>query len=119
MKIRPENLLFPLPGTCEIRNSAVQWKKQFCRKGRAAGHLEPGRRVFFGRAAGGLLGTAQRRYGDRSGSPRVLREPGSPFLAFRTVTDTRDHDGTGSFEKNCARASRLSAEFVRQMLRLI
>nr|WP_325250966.1 hypothetical protein [uncultured Oscillibacter sp.] len=49
----------------------------------------------------------------------MLREPGSPFLAFRTVTDTRDHDGAGSFEKNCARASRLSAEFVRQMLRLI
>ena len=53
MKIRPENLLFPLPGTCEIRNSAVQWKKQFCRKGRAAGHLEPGRRVFFGRVVTG------------------------------------------------------------------
>ena len=43
----------------------------------------------------------------------------TPFLSVRTITDTREQDGTASFEENCAQAAQLSAEFVREMLRLI
>lgn len=39
-----------------------------------------------------------------------------PFIAVRTMTDTPSHRGTGAFEKNCVRASGISAEFVSRML---
>ena len=99
---------------------------------RAAGQLEPGRRVFFGRVVTGehfVEGEERERLAasraplsadmEAAAAAHVCYVNRVPFLSVRTVTDTRDHDGTGSFEKNCARASRLSAEFVRQMLRLI
>ncbi len=40
-----------------------------------------------------------------------------PFLAVRSVTDTADHRGNENFEKNCARASGLSAEITVGFLR--
>lgn len=33
-----------------------------------------------------------------------------PFLSIRTVTDTATHSGSDNFEKNCEKASRISAE---------
>lgn len=41
---------------------------------------------------------------------------GIPFVAVRTITDTPDHRGAAAFEENCAAASEISAEFVREML---
>lgn len=35
-----------------------------------------------------------------------------PFLAVRTITDTADHGGVENFEKNCEKASGISAEIV-------
>ncbi len=35
-----------------------------------------------------------------------------PFLAARTITDTADHAGVENFEKNCEKASEISAEIV-------
>lgn len=39
-----------------------------------------------------------------------------PFLSVRTVTDTAEHDGIASFEDNCLRAARQSADAVLGML---
>ena len=39
-----------------------------------------------------------------------------PFLSVRTITDTAEHDGIGSFHENCLRAARQSAETVLGML---
>lgn len=40
-----------------------------------------------------------------------------PFAAIRSVTDTADHSGMGTFEENCARASAVSATLVLDVLR--
>ena len=40
-----------------------------------------------------------------------------PFAAIRSVTDTADHSGIGTFEENCARASAVSAAVVLDVLR--
>lgn len=42
-----------------------------------------------------------------------------PFIAVRTITDTPDHRGIAAFEENCAAASKISAEFVQDMLERI
>ncbi|MBQ7306124.1 MAG: 5'-methylthioadenosine/S-adenosylhomocysteine nucleosidase [Clostridia bacterium] len=42
---------------------------------------------------------------------------GIPFLAVRTLTDTAKHSGDAAFQENCAKASAISADFVRRMLR--
>lgn len=40
-----------------------------------------------------------------------------PFIAIRSITDTASHSGTDSFEQNCQKASQISANFVRDILR--
>lgn len=40
-----------------------------------------------------------------------------PFAAIRSVTDTADHSGMGTFEENCARAAAVSAAVVLDVLR--
>ena len=40
-----------------------------------------------------------------------------PFAAIRSVTDTADHSGIGTFEENCARAAAVSAAVVLDVLR--
>lgn len=42
-----------------------------------------------------------------------------PFLSVRTITDTLEHDGCERFEQNCKKASQLSADFVRAMLKAL
>lgn len=42
-----------------------------------------------------------------------------PFLSVRTVTDTARHDGIENFEKNCERASDISAEIVASFVRCV
>lgn len=99
---------------------------------RAAEGPEAGRRVFFGRMVTGehfVEGEARQRLMaawaplsadmETAAAAHVCYVNRVPFLSVRTITDTRDHDGTASFEAHCARASRLSAEFVREMLRLM
>ncbi len=39
-----------------------------------------------------------------------------PFIAVRTITDSADRDSHDDFERNCARASQISADFVRRFL---
>lgn len=46
----------------------------------------------------------------------VCHVNGVPFIAVRTVTDTAAHNGMENFDKNCATASRISAEVVIGML---
>lgn len=48
---------------------------------------------------------------------QVCRRNGVPFIAVRAITDTADHSGDGAFFENLDKASRISAEFVRRMLR--
>ena len=98
----------------------------------AAERLEAERRVFFGRMVTGeyfVEGEARERLAaawaplsadmESAAAAHVCYVNRTPFLSVRTITDTRDQDGTASFEENCARAARLSAEFVREMLRLL
>lgn len=40
-----------------------------------------------------------------------------PFIAIRTITDTSSHMGIDEFEKNCDKASQISANLVKGMLR--
>lgn len=99
---------------------------------RAAERLERGRRVFFGRMVTGerfVKGEERERLEaawaplsvdmETAAAAHVCYVNQVPFLSVRTITDTRDHDGVGSFEDNCAQAAQLSAEFVREMLRLL
>lgn len=99
---------------------------------RAAGGPEPNRRVFFGRVVSGesfVEGEARKRLAaalaplsadmETAAAAHVCYVNRIPFLSVRTITDTWEHDGTACFEENCGRASRLSADFVREMLRLI
>lgn len=39
-----------------------------------------------------------------------------PFIAVRSITDTADHSGFGSFEENCVKASLVTRDFVLAML---
>ena len=39
-----------------------------------------------------------------------------PFIAVRSITDTADHSGFGSFEENCKTASLVTRDFVLAML---
>lgn len=39
-----------------------------------------------------------------------------PFLSIRTITDTAAHSGMENFERNCQRASEISAEIVMDLL---
>lgn len=47
----------------------------------------------------------------------VCRVNRMPFIAVRCVTDTADNSGDGAFWENLEPASRISAEFVRRMLK--
>lgn len=40
-----------------------------------------------------------------------------PFLAVRTITDTAEHSGTDEFELNCEKASQISADIVKAILK--
>lgn len=40
-----------------------------------------------------------------------------PFIAVRTITDTSSHSGIEEFEKNCDKASQISANLVKCILR--
>lgn len=40
-----------------------------------------------------------------------------PFIAARAITDTAEHSGDGAFWENLEKASKISSEFVRQMLK--
>ncbi len=40
-----------------------------------------------------------------------------PFLAIRTITDTADHSGMDTFEKNCDKAAAIAMDFTRKLLR--
>ena len=42
-----------------------------------------------------------------------------PFVSIRTITDTASYSGAAEFEKNCEKASRISADLVRKMLQEI
>lgn len=39
-----------------------------------------------------------------------------PFIAVRSITDTADHSGFGSFEENCVSAAKVTRDFVLAML---
>jgi len=39
-----------------------------------------------------------------------------PFIAVRSITDTADHSGFGSFEENCAAAAKVTRDFVLALL---
>lgn len=39
-----------------------------------------------------------------------------PYVAVRTITDTADHSGVGTFEENCPKASVISKDIVLEML---
>ena len=39
-----------------------------------------------------------------------------PYVAVRTITDTADHSGFGTFEENCPKASEISKDIVLNML---
>lgn len=47
----------------------------------------------------------------------VCHVNGTPFISVRSITDTPEHRGIEEFERNCESASRISADFVRRMLR--
>ena len=98
----------------------------------AVERLEAERRVFFGRMVTGehfVEWEARERLAaawaplsadmESAAAAHVCYVNRTPFLSVRTITDTREQDGTASFEENCAQAAQLSAEFVREMLRLI
>ncbi len=40
-----------------------------------------------------------------------------PFISVRAITDTADHDSLAEFEKNCEKASVVSADFVKKLLK--
>lgn len=40
-----------------------------------------------------------------------------PFVSVRSITDTADHSGVGTFEENCKKASLVSAQVIAAMLR--
>lgn len=40
-----------------------------------------------------------------------------PFIAIRTITDTEKESGVDTFDQNCEKASQLSADFVKALLR--
>lgn len=42
-----------------------------------------------------------------------------PYIAVRTITDTAEHSGTDAFEMNCDKASKISANIVKAMLKEI
>lgn len=39
------------------------------------------------------------------------------FIAIRTITDNFSHEGVDNFEMNCCRASKISANFIKEMLK--
>lgn len=47
----------------------------------------------------------------------VCHVNGVPFIAVRSITDTADHAGAGHFERNCNRASEISAQVVMELLK--
>lgn len=42
-----------------------------------------------------------------------------PYIAVRTITDTAEHIGANAFEMNCEKASQISADIVKAMLKEI
>jgi len=48
---------------------------------------------------------------------QVCRRNGVPFIAVRAITDTADHSGDDAFFENLDKASQISSEFVRRMLK--
>lgn len=47
----------------------------------------------------------------------VCHVNGVPFIAVRSITDTADHAGAEHFERNCVRASEISAQVVVEILK--
>ena len=43
----------------------------------------------------------------------------APFLPIRTVTDTADHGAAENFERNCRRASEISARLTAALLEIL
>ena len=43
----------------------------------------------------------------------------TPYIAIRTITDTAEHSGADAFDLNCAYASKISANFVKLLLKEI
>ncbi len=91
----------------------------------------PGR-VFFGRMATGdqFIAHERREEINRLFAPlsvdmetaaaaQACHANGIPFIAVRAITDTARHIGPENASSNCARASQISADFVRRMLRLM
>lgn len=87
------------------------------------------KRVFFGRVVTGeqFIEQDRREYLSRRFSPLSadMETAGAahacyvnriPFISVRTITDTAEYDGTDQFEKNCAEASEIAAEFVRLII---
>ena len=97
----------------------------------AAAEWHSDHKIVFGRMATGdsFIENEQREEISRKYAPLSLdMETASvahvcyvnrkPFIAIRTITDTPDHSGAAAFEENCAKAARISADFVRNMLRV-
>lgn len=53
---------------------------------------------------------------EAAGIAHVCYVNGIPFLSIRCVTDTATHSGIGSFEENCARASRIAKDITVALL---
>lgn len=91
-----------------------------------------GERVFWGRMVTGEAFIDDQRRSDvkaRFAPLSVDMETGAaahvcyvnrvPFIAVRTITDSAGRGSHADFERNCARASQISADFVRRLLREI
>lgn len=55
---------------------------------------------------------------ETAAAAQVAHVNGVPFIAVRTVSDTEDNSGFGTFEDNCERAGRISADTLIEALRL-
>lgn len=86
-------------------------------------------RVFFGRMVSGeqfidddMRGDINARFAplcadmETAAVAHTCYVHGIPFIAVRTLTDTAKHSGNAAFLENCAKASAISADFVRRML---
>lgn len=86
-------------------------------------------RVFFGRMVTGeqfITDAGRQEINERFAPLTVDMETASiahvchvnrvPFLSIRSVTDTAEHSGMGTFEENCARASAIAKDVVLALL---
>ena len=100
--------------------------------GTVAEKAPAGSRVVFGRTVTGeeFIDENKRAYiwekymplcvdMETAGIAHVCHVNGIPFISVRSVTDTPDQRGIDEFERNCEKASQISAEYVRRMLKEI